>query len=451
MRIKNISIVDLFGIFDHEISLNEKDRITIIHGPNGYGKTILLTMVDALFKRHYSKLREIPYKEFIITFNDETSLHISKHDGPQEEDYFEEEDYAGLLFEYKDRGEIIDSFVVPKTRTEREHFSIFARIIDHEIPDLDRVGPRAWVYFPTQEILSEEDVVDRFSEMFPPSIRAQLVDIPKWLKEINDSIHIRFIETQRLLNFPRSKYKGESRKILQLTPAVVNYSKELVNEIRDTLASYASLSQSLDRTFPTRIVKASEQTELTIDELRSNLGELEKKREGFIITGLLDKEEEIDFKDFQDIDDSNRNVLSIYIEDVKKKLGILDELSEKIDLLVKIVNRKFAYKQMSISKEEGFVFSTNEGRVLSPSSLSSGEQHELVLLYELLFKVKPDSLVLIDEPELSLHIEWQQQFLKDLLEVTKLTGFDVLIATHSPQIIHDRWDLTVELEGPSSV
>jgi predicted ATP-binding protein involved in virulence len=36
---------------------------------------------------------------------------------------------------------------------------------------------------------------------------------------------------------------------------------------------------------------------------------------------------------------------------------------------------------------------------------------------------------------------------KLLADITKLTEIDVLIATHSPQIIHDRWDLTVELKG----
>jgi predicted ATP-binding protein involved in virulence len=85
---------------------------------------------------------------------------------------------------------------------------------------------------------------------------------------------------------------------------------------------------------------------------------------------------------------------------------------------------------------------------LSPTDLSSGEQHELVMLYELLFKVKPNSLILIDEPELSLHLAWQVQFLKDLQAIIKLADFDVLIATHAPGIIDDRWDLTVELKGP---
>ena len=55
----------------------------------------------------------------------------------------------------------------------------------------------------------------------------------------------------------------------------------------------------------------------------------------------------------------------------------------------------------------------------------------------------------LTEPELSLHIAWQQKFLRDLLKITKLAGLTALVATHSPQIIHDRWDLTVELLGPN--
>lgn len=54
--------------------------------------------------------------------------------------------------------------------------------------------------------------------------------------------------------------------------------------------------------------------------------------------------------------------------------------------------------------------------------------------------------MLIDEPELSLHVVWQKQFLDDLLKIIELQKINVIIATHSPQIINNRWDLTVDLE-----
>ena len=80
--------------------------------------------------------------------------------------------------------------------------------------------------------------------------------------------------------------------------------------------------------------------------------------------------------------------------------------------------------------------------------MSSGEQHQLVLFYELLFRIKEKSLILIDEPEISLHLGWQKKLLRDLLKIAKIVQVDFIIATHSPLIINDRWDLTVELEAP---
>ena len=95
------------------------------------------------------------------------------------------------------------------------------------------------------------------------------------------------------------------------------------------------------------------------------------------------------------------------------------------------------------------MFKLNSGDVLAPEDLSSGEQHELVLLYELLFRLEPNALVLLDEPEISLHVAWQERVLSDLKKIVELSGVDIVVATHSPEIIRDRWDLTVGLSAPS--
>lgn len=164
----------------------------------------------------------------------------------------------------------------------------------------------------------------------------------------------------------------------------------------------------------------------------------------------MDQDSTESFQVSRETDDKTNFILSVYIEDVEKKLAVFDELADKIGLLTRIINKRFSYKQVTIDKDQGFVFTNSKSVTLSPTDLSSGEQHELVLLYELLFKVKPHSLILIDEPELSLHVAWQMDFLSDLQEVTKLSVMDILIATHSPQIINDRWDLTVRLKGPGN-
>ena len=235
-----------------------------------------------------------------------------------------------------------------------------------------------------------------------------------------------------------------------MEPAVVTYAQELAATIKATLAEYANLSQSLDRSFPTRLVSSDASTDLTTDDLRNELSALEDKRSRLVDAGLLDREKGLDFRQLQAIDERNRNVLSVYVTDAQQKLSVFDEISKKLDLFKQIIKDRFLYKEMVITSKDGLVFRTADGKTLQPTFLSSGEQHVVVLFYELLFKVGPNSLILIDEPELSLHVIWQQQFLQALANITKLGNFDVLIATHSPQIIHDRWDLTVELKGPTS-
>ena len=74
MRIKQVSVTKLFGMFDHVIPFNLGEHITIIHGSNGLGKTTLLRMINGFFNNRYSELRSIPFLAFQIDFDDDSSL-----------------------------------------------------------------------------------------------------------------------------------------------------------------------------------------------------------------------------------------------------------------------------------------------------------------------------------------------------------------------------------------
>ncbi len=441
MKIIKILVKQLFGTFDHEVPLNTEEHITILHGPNGVGKTVLLRMMNSLFRSNYYELYHIPFCELTVKFDDRSKLSVNKklilgnngnceanHNGDRE-----------IIFEYVKPGEKKYSYVVRPLKLNEisDYFKI-----ENVLPELEKIDSDTWVHFPTQEKLTSEEVMDLFSDRLPQTHK----DEPEWLRQLLDSINICFIQTQRLFSISYSNQPIDPHAQTSITPSVVNYSKQLARVMQNKLSEYASLSQSLDRTFPARMIKAIPQ-KTSRKELTQQLKELEKKRSKLIDTGFLDPEDGMDIKDLNDIPGSKIEVLQLYTEDIQKKLSVFDDLTARIELLIKIINWRFLYKKLSIDREDGFVFTTYEGMHLSPTKLSSGEQQELVLFYELLFHVLPNSLILIDEPEISLHVLWQQQFLKDLQAITKLVGFDILIATHSPQIIHDRWDLTVELRG----
>ncbi len=450
MQIQQISVTGLFGIFDHVIPLNMDERITIIHGPNGFGKTAMLRMLNGFFNSRYPVFRNIPFSKFRVEFDNGSRVEVIKaSDGFGEKKRKERID---LEF-YKPNSER-QTYALKETKGSPD-FDFPVSILEDMVPGLERVAAKRWVYIPTGETLSLSEVIDRFEDILPPKIKSR--EEPEWLESLKSDIHVRLIESQRLLNVVSSRssrvYSGAS----PMLPTVSAYSDELAKLIQSKLAEYGTTSQSLDRTFPARVVQKSLSPDLSDEALRQQLNELEENRSRFIEVGLLDKDENSDFQiQPKSIDESTKNILSVYVEDVEKKLSVFSEIASKIDLLRRIVNNKFAYsyKEMNFNKEKGFVFKTlyhpssSNRDTISPTDLSSGEQHELVLLYELLFKVQPNSLVLIDEPELSLHVGWQAQFLKDLQEITKLADLNVLMATHSPDIIQDRWDLTVELKGP---
>ncbi|MGM0770132.1 MAG: AAA family ATPase [Halobacteriota archaeon] len=441
MKIKRIIVKNLFGTFDHDIPLNTDEHITILHGPNGIGKTVLLQMLNSLFRSNYYELYRVPFSRLIVEFSDRSKLIVNKklHLEENVNHVPENNTYRELRFELLRPGKKKLRYTL-KPIDISEVFSTFK--VEHMIPELEKIDENTWVHFPTQEKLTSEEIMNLFSDRLPQKRK----DEPAWLKNVLGLVNICFIRTQRLLSISYSQ-PVETERRTSVTPSVVSYSEELAGAMQQKLTEYASLSQSLDRTFPTRMLNNGEHPETTIEELREDLKKLEQKRKCLIDAGFIDTEEGINVDELKDINEKNKNFLQLYVEDVEKKLNVFDDLMQRIDLLIKIINCRFLYKKMSVNRKDGFIFTTSDDMHLSPTKLSSGEQQELVLFYELLFHVDPESLILIDEPEISLHVLWQQQFLRDLQSITELAGFDVLIATHSPQIIHDRWDLTVELRG----
>ena len=139
--------------------------------------------------------------------------------------------------------------------------------------------------------------------------------------------------------------------------------------------------------------------------------------------------------------------LEIYETDTSSKLDVFDDIRSKIDLFKELISKRFIDKTLHIDLESGFKITSRNGSDVPLDKLSSGEQNQLILIFDLLFEVTRNSLILIDEPELSLHVAWQKEFIESLSRIISLNAFDVILATHSPAIVAMHFDLAVEL-GP---
>lgn len=161
--------------------------------------------------------------------------------------------------------------------------------------------------------------------------------------------------------------------------------------------------------------------------------------------GILDKEADAPISLPEgNLDYAIARVLSVYVDDTSTKLSSLSTLLLRIQLFKNLIKQRFTTKNVEVSKDGGFEIAAHKSKV-PLEKLSSGEQHQLVLFFELLFELKSNALILIDEPELSLHVAWQKKFISDLKSIIALNGFDVILATHSPQLISHWTNIVVEL------
>ena len=379
MRITELTVTGLFGIFDHTIPLNKDERITIIYGQNGFGKTFTLMLVYELLtisEDTYERIAEVPFTSIALTCDDDSVLTVNKHD---------DEDGVVLDFEYcRADGEVCDQFLWGQNAGEQ---------------------------------LKE----------------------PPWLVELKMDVTVRLFSTEQLT-------RNDARLDAEGMPILTDYGTDIQKFLQYRQAEYIKLSRKLDAEFSEHMDEA-EELEVDIGALAGRLETIRAKHDRLVEGGILD-DGEIKIDIMSGMQDINPRVMALYLDDAEQKLAVFGDFIDRIELLQGIVNRRFAHKTMHIDRDSGFVFTASEGKTLSVNQLSSGEHRLVLLIFKLLFGVQPDTLVLIDEPELSFHIAWQQEFLHDLDDIIQLIGFDAVVATQSPQLIHDRWDLTVELKDP---
>jgi predicted ATP-binding protein involved in virulence len=125
-------------------------------------------------------------------------------------------------------------------------------------------------------------------------------------------------------------------------------------------------------------------------------------------------------------------------------------LSESVVVFKDIMNSFLLDKEMQVDENGNILFLLSNGVVLPLGNLSSGEKQIFIMFYRVLFETSPSSFVMIDEPEISLHVSWQQKIGQVMKDIARLRDLQIVVATHSPQIIHDDWDLTNELRAGSA-
>jgi predicted ATP-binding protein involved in virulence len=112
-------------------------------------------------------------------------------------------------------------------------------------------------------------------------------------------------------------------------------------------------------------------------------------------------------------------------------------LSQKKSRFQDIVDELFLETGKKIIRTENELRFTQIGEMLLPYQLSSGEKQILAILLTVLVEDNQPYVLFMDEPEVSLHIEWQKRLIDLCLELNP--NVQIILTTHSPAVVMNGW------------
>lgn len=397
----------------------------ILTGPNGYGKTTILSIIEALCSLDLIYFYSVPFKS-IKVFYDRHILNIDSVN-------FREEQTDDDLIELHSAINFTLSEDASKVETADLSSITLPTRWDSICEIQDKMFNTRFVPFSSDENESGSLLNDLCAKGDHQQQKKRMA-ILNAITQTNKlyasfmiimrslSVNAKFVPAQRLV----SNLSDKSSEILRVNGEIRKY-------LRDSHFKFLSNSQFHDEKFITRLM---------VDEGKIGKSDYEDKVSH--ITSVIYEAKKFDLAGnfyIPKFVDSKSEILKSYIEDLKEKLSSLSIPIKDLNLFSRLLDRKrFVGKKSIFSRRDGLQFiSEKDMSVIPLNALSSGEINQIIMLYEFIFNIADDSILMIDEPEISLHVVWQHEFMKDISEIAREKNLSVLIATHSPQVIGSRW------------
>lgn len=461
--ITSISVRELFGKRSYDVVVPEIDglptRLLLLHGDNGSGKTTLLRLVwhalsAADNQGHRSFIARTPFSQLSIRMRGGREIRIKKTDGlvgsfslelirsgfedllanyEASEDLsvrspsryanplLREEFLRGqrLMAGYAVSSEDLKSIRIDMTllegsiKAEQEYLEFLAnevktplyladdRSLYSDDPDINRM----------RESLSRREDSDRRDRL----ARLVFIELQVTIRRVNE--HLRSITLG-----------GQNDGSANSNAIYMNVLRQLVN----------TSSRSV----------TAEDSPSSVSELLEQISSVSPAYEQFGLVPKFDIDEFrrlIDRAQSPELASLAERVVSPFLSSLRARYDALEEAHDLLVSLIPTVNGFLAEKELRFTPRGGLRIFTTGDDLLEVEALSSGERQLLMLLCTTLLARVDTNLFIIDEPELSLGVEWQRKILDSLMALTDKTNLQFLVATHSVEIISARPESLVQL------
>lgn len=440
VSLKIIDIKGLFGSFNYHIEFPQDKDYLILTSPNGYGKTTILNIISAIQKTDLFYFLTIPFEQISLCYSSNVYIIIKSSYAsvnknlPNDELSVNDESLADDAIGQDHENEI--------TKSGELSFSIHTLIGDASFELNNSIIRKAIrrIGFYRRLVLQDFDI---HSKSYLDFLREHQQTLFSSIAKDTDAkffIFLEMLQSVTAIDSQRLFVKSDDKKWKY---RIEDVSSELKRILEDNQKKYLITSQQKDALFINNVLNAKQSiTEVKYNEIKEHLQKkIYNLKEHALITDI----------EIPDFSAKHAAMLGCYILDLKDKLEVFNDILQKINLFMALVKEKhFTRKRIEVSLDGGLrVRSVSDDSFIDLRNLSSGEQNELILLYDLIFGLGNDCMLLIDEPEISLHVSWQLRFMNELKSIARLKNIKVIVATHSPQIINDDWNNCFDLYAAS--
>ncbi|GIB05556.1 AAA family ATPase [Vibrio cholerae] len=428
-----IEYIKIFGLHgEKDVLLRFDSNVKIIIGDNGSGKTTVLGALYAILSLNFHKLGKVEFESIELKFSNGETINLDK-DNIGIGRYLELLEHPVLeginnsispddLFELV---KVVRSMPYSRVQhlPEFRKISRRSRWTSREIYDrLSYVGDKVIVE------TDNNSVSDTIKQTIKNNIKGRILYLPTY-RRVEEALNKLgyldddFNQEEQLIQFGMNDVKARFNKIKsELKETAVKLYTNLNGKMLTQLTSAYKASElefsKLEKREELRIVLSrvgdsiSSQTKDQIMRLIEN-GDIKRDRYHPLVFVLS-------------------NLVDVYLEQKETD----DAIKQFVEVANKyLVSKEFVYDENNVDIK---IRNIKTGNIVELENLSSGEK-QLISLFSMLYLDKADNyIVIFDEPELSLSIEWQESLLPDMLDSGKCNF--LVAATHSPFIFENSLD-----------